>query len=508
MAKNMSAQTRAELLHAVRNRYRDGTREEKIRILSEFVAVTGYHRKHGIRILNGTDDPVHPAERRGRPRLYDEAARQALVVLWEASDRVCGRRLKPLLAVLIPAMERHNHLKLDPVLRAQLLKMGSATIDRLLGPTRKVAQPKRPRRAVPLVRSCIPVRTFADWKDPAPGSMEMDAVFHCGGNGAGSFVRTLVLTDIPSGWTECAPLVVLEPALVVATVERIRLTLPFPLRALDTDNGGEFVNESLVQYCADHSIELTRCRPYLKNDQAWVEQKNGSVVRRNVGYRRIEGLAAAQALARLYAALRLFINFFQPSFKLASKTRMGALIARRYHTPQTPAARLLASDAIPDAIKARLRDVAETLDPLRLLDEIRAMQHHLAMLADGEHPNLPVRRDEDLSDFLTSLATAWRAGEVRPTHCRKPRPPRHWRTRRDPFENVWPDVRSWLEVNPDLTGKELWERVQAEHPNEFDGSNGSGSMRTLQHRLAEWRAEAARQLVFGSVFPSTPPTED
>lgn len=496
MTTQINAQARAELVRALRSRYQAGIQEEKIRILTEFVAVTGYHRKHAIRILNGREDPVAPVERRGRHRLYDEAVRQAIITLWEAADRICGKRLKPLLTLLVAALEKHRHLKLDPTVRGQVLKLSASTIDRLLQSTRAVAQPRRRPRGAPTLRRRVPVRTFADWKEPPPGSMEMDLVAHCGESIAGSHVFSLVLTDISSGWTECAPLVVREATLLVESLDRIRLTLPFVLRALDVDNGGEFINETLVQYCTDHGIELTRSRPYHKNDQAWIEQKNGAVVRRMVGYHRLEGIAAAQALARLYAASRPFVNFFQPSFKLASKTRTGALIAKRYHTPQTPASRLLASPAIPEPIKDRIRELATTLDPLRLLDEIRAMQQHLALLAQGEHPHTPVVRADDLTAFLTGLATAWRAGEVRPTHTRKQTPARTWRTRVDPFEAVWPEVCRWLAEDPDQNGKTLFIRLQREHPTCLSGG-GKGSLRTIQRRLQQWRAEAARNLVFG-----------
>ena len=233
---------------------------------------------------------------------------------------------------------------------------------------------------------------------------------------AGSFARTLVLTDIASGWTECVPLLVREAGAVVDAVDRLRGALPFPLRGIDTDNGSEFLNEVLIGFCKEHGIELTRSRPYRKNDQAWVEQKNGAVVRRLVGYGRLEGLPGAEALARLYSVARLFVNVFQPSFKLAEKTRVGARVHKRYHTPETPCARLLASDTVPAAMKDRLRALAGTLDPLGLLDEIRAVQHHLAGLAAGSTVHPMPQRDADLDGFLRSLALAWRAGEVRPTH--------------------------------------------------------------------------------------------
>ena len=211
----------------------------------------------------------------------------------------------------------------------------------------------------------------------------MDCVAHCGEANRGSYVNSLVLTDIASGWTEAAPLVVRESGLLVETLERVRQGLPFALRALDVDNGSEFVNESLINYCLTHGIELTRSRPWRKNDQAWIEQKNGAVVRKLLGYRRFQGIAAAQAITRLYGASRLFVNFFQPSFKLAEKHRQGAQVSKRYHPPQTPCDRLLQAESIPDAAKTKLREVASALDPLKLLDEIRAMQAHLVALADG-----------------------------------------------------------------------------------------------------------------------------
>jgi hypothetical protein len=216
--------------------------------------------------------------------------------------------------------------------------------------------------------------------------------------------------------------VVRESGLLVETLERIRLGLPFALRALDVDNGSEFVNESLIHYCLSHGIELTRSRPYRKNDQAWIEQKNGAVVRKLLGYRRFQGIAAAQAITRLYGASRLFVNFFQPSFKLAEKHRQGAQVSKRYHPPQTPCERLLQAESLPEAARAKLREVASVLDPLKLLEEIRAVQAHLVMLADGEKPPSVIAEPPDLSVFVSSLSSAWRAGEVRPTFSVEAKP--------------------------------------------------------------------------------------
>ena len=495
----MTAPARRELVEALRQRYAAATRDEKVQILTEFSSVSGLHRKSAIRVLNAEVDLTSP-KRRGRPRLYEQAVQQALVTLWEASDRVCSKRLKALLPVLVVALEKHRHLALDPNIRTQLLALSAATMDRLLAPTRLVACGRRKRRAPSQLRRKMPLRTFAEWGGARIGEMEMDLVAHCGTMNAGSYVSSLVMTDVVSGWTECAPVVVRSRELIVETVERLRQALPFPLLSLDTDNGVEFVNEVLVQYCAKHGLGLTRSRPYLKNDQAWIEQKNGSVVRRMVGYARLEGITAGQALNRLYASSRLFVNFFQPSFKLAEKHRDGSRIVKRYLAPATPAARLMSAEGVAPEIKTRLKALAESLDPLRLLDEIRAMQHHLAALSKGERMHTPAIRDPDLSEFLASLALAWKAGETRPTHTPKPRPARTWRSRKDPFVEVWPEINEWLEAEPDQTGVEIFARLQLAYTARFP----DGQLRTLQRRLADWRLAASHRLVFRDLHIQPP----
>ncbi len=197
--------------------------------------------------------------------------------------------------------------------------MSAATMDRCLREARRQTGGRTRRRTVPsaAVRRSVPVRTFEGWDDPAPGYVEADLVAHSGPTAEGSFVQTLTLTDIATGWTECAPVLVREQRLLTEVLGEVRKLLPFPLLGFDTDNDSVFMNETVRDYCKETGIEFTRCRPYRKNDQAWVEQKNGAVVRRIVGYRQFEGLEAAALLARLYRSVRLFVNFFQPSFKLA-----------------------------------------------------------------------------------------------------------------------------------------------------------------------------------------------
>lgn len=486
-------------MNAAGERYRQACPKDRRRILDEFVALTGYHRKHAIRVLGAAGGAAPRRPRTGKSRIYTEAVTQALTVLWEASDRVCGKRLKALLPVLVPALERHRHLDLEAEVRRLVLSASSATIDRLLARPR-AATPGRRRRGSgkPAIRRDVAVRTFADWKDPLPGHLEIILVAHCGDSASGAFANSLVMTDIATGWTECVALPVREGALVADALESLRATMPFPLRGIDSDNGSEFINETVLEYCRAHSIEFTRSRPHHKNDQAWVEQKNGAVVRRLVGHGRLEGVAAAHALARLYSASRLFVNFFQPSFKLAEKKRVGARISKRYHPPETPCARLLASDRIEPAMKERLHAVLVTLDPLKLLDEIRTVQGHIAGLATGEVRHVLPHRDADLEKFLRGLADSWRAGEVRPTHRADPKPERHWRTRKDPFESVWPRIITWLDAEPNRTAKELLERLRAESPSEYTDA----MLRTLQRRVKDWRRAAARRLVF-----SRPQTE-
>jgi hypothetical protein len=313
--------------------------------------------------------------------VYDEAVVQALTMLWEAADRICGKRLKPAIPALLEAMERHGHVVLEPEIRKRLLKVSAATIDRLLARAREGSRQGRRRSTIntPL-RQSIAIRTFTDWNDPPPGFFEMDMVAHCGKSVAGSHVHSLVLTDIASGWTEARALVVREQSLIALRAEEIRVRLPFRMLGLDVDNDSAFINETLVNFCKDRGIELTRSRAYKKNDQAWIEQKNGSVVRRLVGYGRLEGNATASVLDELHQHARLYVNFFLPCFKLKSKTREGAKVSKKYESPMTPYERLLANENITEPQKTALRETFNSLDPVRLLNEIRITQHRLTIL--------------------------------------------------------------------------------------------------------------------------------
>jgi hypothetical protein len=418
-------------------------------------------------------------------------------VVWEASDRLCGKRLKALLPVLVPAMERHGHLRLDALVRSRLLAMSAATMDRLLRPVRERGGAGRRRSgAVSAVRRSVRVRTFSDWGEPPPGFMEMDLVARSGPTLTGAFAWTLVLTDVATGWTECVGLPCRDGMLVVGALTWVRGVLPFPLQGIDVDNDSVFLNEAVVGWCRAEGVEITRSRAYRKNDQAWVEQKNGAVVRRLVGHDRLEGIGATGELSRLYASARRFVNFFQPSFKLAGKRYDGAKVSRRYHAPATPYARLLATGELAPEAKAQLEAEFAALDPIGLMAAIRASQERIATLAahgGNADPPAPVT-GSGLAGFLSGLATAWQAGEVRATHRAKPRARRYWRSRLDPFAEVAASLRSWLETAPNLRATDLLARLE----DEFPGRYPAKLLRTLQRRVRAWRREIAHHLVFGT----------
>jgi len=484
--------SRRELTEAIAGRYRAAGRDEKQRILDEFTQVTGFHRKHAIRVL--TQEAKVDVATPLRSRLYDEAVVQALTILWEAADRICGKRLKPAIPALLEAMERHGHLALAAEVRERVLAASAATIDRLLTPARVAGRQGRRRTTIntPLRRS-IAIRTFSDWNDPPPGFFEMDMVAHCGKSVAGSHVHSLVLTDIASGWTEAIALVVREQTLITVKADEVRARLPFAMLGLDVDNDSAFINETLVGFCKDRTIELTRSRAYKKNDQAWIEQKNGSVVRRLVGYGRLEGDETAAVLDELHRRARLYVNFFLPCFKLKSKVRDGAKVSKKYESPVTPYERLLSNKHITDPQKAALRETFNSLDPVRLLNEIRAMQHRLTVLEVSKSNASAEAPERRLDKFVGNLSIAWKTGEVRPTHRKPGSGSRPWRTRIDPFEGTWLLVEKWLNEQPDANAKALLHRLQ-----QVDPTIPANQLRTLQRRVREWRTAVARRLVVGA----------
>jgi hypothetical protein len=363
----MSLNSKRELLEVVRPRYLKANKAEKQTMLDEFTCATGYHRKYAIRVLQH-QVPKHSSRKaHGYPRLYQGEVVQALEQIWEIYGHICSKRLHPFLPEAIQALERCHELQLSPATKELLLKISSASIDRCLRPVRLQSphglSTTRPGSPLP---SLIPVRTFTKWDQERPGFLEIDLVAHCGNTTEGQFLCTLTCTDLCTGWTDVTALLHRSQQAVSAAVQRMRHRLPFPLLGLDSDNGGEFINELLYRYCIDEQITFTRSRPYQKNDQAHVEQKNWSVVRHTVGYDRWETEPELALLESLYEDLRLYINYFQPSFKLIAKERIGNRIHKRYDPAQTPYRRILERKDISLEAKARLMNAYVPLNPADL----------------------------------------------------------------------------------------------------------------------------------------------
>ena len=490
MHNKISKQMKSELLAALRERYLQASKEEKTKVLDEFVSLARCHRKHAIRLLLARQPALPQASAIDR-HIYGEAVREALIVMWEAADRICGKRLKAILPSLLTALEQHGHLALDSTVRQHLLAASAATIDRLLASVRSTASTRKKRKMATKPSQQVSVRTFADWNEPAPGYCEIDFVAHCGSSMQGTFLWSLVATDVCSGWTEAVPLLAREQTLVVTGLEIIRHQFPIPLLGIDSDNDSAFLNDTLLAYCQEQHLVFTRSRAYHKNDQAWIEQKNGAVIRRFVGYERFSGVVAGQCLAQLLQAVHWYVNYFQPSFKLQSKTRVGAKVKKIYHPAATPCERLLAHASVTEEVKVKLRSQQSQLDPLELLHRIRDSQAALAALASGDLGTGPAR--QSLDQFLAQLPELWRAGEARPTHRTKDTQPRPWRTRQDPFESVWPEILLWLQENPEATAKALLGRLHQQYPGQYP----EGQLQTLQRHIREWRHVMARKLVYG-----------
>ena len=369
-------------------RYRAARRREKGRILDEFCKTTGQHRKAAIRLLGGVRRLK--TRRKPRERRYGREVAEALKRLWEVGDQMCGKLLKGAIPELLEALERHGEMGVSREVRSALLAVSPATIDRLLKPYRRRdgRQPRRASGASPALRNEVPVRTWSEWGGAEPGSLQADLVLHCGESTDGFYLTTLTAVDVASGWTELQAVWGMGQSRVGAALHQLKLRLPFNLRELHSDNGGEFINHLLVPWCRRQEIAFTRGRPYKKNDQAYVEQKNWVAVRRHVGHDRYNSKLAQATLQQLYMLLRLQVNFFRPVRKLIGKHREGAKVSKKYDEPATPYQRLLASSALSETERQRLASQCEAANPAELKRRIDVLLRQLWRLGQQERTEI------------------------------------------------------------------------------------------------------------------------
>lgn len=485
----MSAKSRNELLLSIRPQYLEAAWREKKELLDGFIAATGYSRKHAITLLSSGIRETPRTRRRNRK--YDDEVREALVTVWKAANRVCSKRLVPFLPSLVASLERFGHLTLPGAVKERLLSLSPSTADRLLkAERRKLGRARSTTRPGHLIKKQIPVRTFADWSDVRPGFFEADLVAHCGNTLRGQFLNTLTMTDIATGWTELMPLLMRSGSNVLAALSEAKDLLPFPLLGFDTDNGGEFINEDVLKWCSTNKVTFTRSREYRKNDQAHVEEKNGSIVRRLIGYERYEGIESWQRLSTLYRVSRLYVNFFQPCLKLVSKDRDGARVRKRYERAQTPYERVLRSNFVSEDRKVLLQELFDTLDPLLLLKEIERMQSELwnsattrntseLRLLASQHSELPLEPSKPARASRRPIRRRQTKDSQQPVVEKSSTP----QERKAKLRAVWSYVSDELSRDPSLTERQILSMLSFLNPAEFDRSD----LNAIGTRLSRWR---------------------
>ncbi len=377
----MSHAARREYLQQIYSRYRRASRALKGRILDEFCQVSGYHRKYAVRLLNGPPLAGAPGGGRRRASTYAPPVVQVLRAIWEAAGFPWSVRLKALLPLWLPWARKR--FRLSPQLEQALLAISPRQMDRRLQPHKRHLKSRRYGRTKPgtLLKHHIPLRTD-HWAVTIPGFTEVDLVAHSGECADGEFLHSLNLTDIHTTWVETRAVLGKGQAGVQQALAEMRAALPFALKGIDSDNGSEFINAHLYRYCQGHQIQFTRGRPYKKDDNAHVEQKNWTHVRKLMGYVRYDSVQAREAMNALYRhELRLFQNLFLPSVKLVEKVRVGARVRRVYDRPQTPLERVLACPEADPGKAARLTTLREQLDPFLLSQAIDQKLERLYALA-------------------------------------------------------------------------------------------------------------------------------
>jgi len=371
--QRMDMHARNEYLKVIRERYwKAKNKKEKSQILDEYCRNTGQARKYVIRKirLRASSDQK---KRKKRKEIYDGEVKASLASLWEIFDYPCGQRLKPLLEKEVDRLRELGELRISEEVSKKLKRMSSATIDRKLKHQREVMQLLRTRgnsKPGSVLRQKIPIR-LTEWDTSQLGYIETDLVFHCGSSTLGEHTNTVSATEISTGWWEGEAIMGKSQERSFGALKEIRKRTPFRWRGIDSDNGQEFINQILYRYCQKERLEFTRSRPGRKNDNAYIEQKNWTHVRKVLGYLRYDTVTELMIINDLYRdELRLYKNFFQPVMKLVSKERIGGKVKRKYDTPKTPYERLIESNQISEEVKAELKGIYLSLNPAELKRKI------------------------------------------------------------------------------------------------------------------------------------------
>ncbi|MCP4649795.1 MAG: transposase family protein [PVC group bacterium] len=391
----LKLQERQKITQMLSGRYQKARKKEKVKILDEYIELTQYNRAYASYLLNNWGKKIwvntekenlvyvlgkrKKKERVNRKRYYGNETLNPWKKVWIISGMICGKLLKKFIEDNLDLLRGYEEIQVDKKERAKLLKISPATIDRMLSPEKKKLELKARSSTKPgtLLKHKIPIRTFAQWDEKRPGFFEIDLVSHNGGDPRGEFIQTLDATDVYTTWTETEAVLNKAQVYVFQGIKKIRSRLSYKMLGMDSDNGGEFINDELYRYCVKEKLTFTRGRANRKNDNCYVEQKNYSIVRKTVGYYRYEGEEDLKLLNDIYEHLRLITNYFIPTMKLVKKERFGGKVTRKYDKPKTPYERVLESKHIEKEEKEMLKKVREKLNPAQLRRDMVKLQNKL-----------------------------------------------------------------------------------------------------------------------------------